>query len=131
MFADRKYSEEYYDLANDVITSMKAGNTTLSVSTLKDMAKAFMEDEFIQTAYGINMMLGGELEEAKRIFTYLYEKNNKDKYACYCLGILAIKDRDAESAKLYFDKIKGQISDYKTIAEYIKLVENTKYLPNM
>ena len=125
LFADRRYSEEYYDLANDVITSMKAGNTTLSVSTLKDMAKAFMEDEFIQTAYGINMMLGGEFEEAKRTFTYLYEKNNNDKYACYCLGILAIKDKDTESAKLYFDKIKGQISDYKTIAEYIKLVEDT------
>ena len=125
LYADRKHSEEYYDLANDVLTSMKAGNTTVSVSILKDMAREFGEDDFIQTAYGVNMMLGGEFEEAKRIFNYIYDKNNNDKYVIYCLGILAIKDKDSEIANLYFDKIKDQISDYKTIKEYIKLVENT------
>ena len=120
-----EHSNDYYSYASSVLQLLKEGNTTSSVSQLKEMIELYGEDDFILTTYAVNMILGKEYPEAIRVLNTILEKNPNDKYANYCLGVLCLKDKKVKDAFYYFDKIKSEISDYKTLSEYSKIIENT------
>ena len=125
-FAQRTHTDEYYDYANNVLSSLRDGDVNQSTTLLKEMAQAFGEDEFIKVAYGINMLLGGQEQEALDIFDKILLNDPNNKYANYCLGFLYLKNKNIEKANLYFSKI-NEISDYKSLREYINIVNDTNY----
>ncbi|MBQ0104585.1 MAG: polysaccharide deacetylase family protein [Armatimonadetes bacterium] len=126
VYAERIHPEEYYNQANNVVTFLKEGNTTRSVSVLKEMTQTFGEDDFIRTAYAINMLIGKEYQEAERCFKYILSANDKDIFANYCMGLLCLYNKNTNEALTYFEKSKDKISDYKTLCEYIKVAENSE-----
>lgn len=129
-FAERSHSDEYYDQANNVLVLLKDGDVNSSVSSLKKMAAEFGEDDFIRTAYGINMLLGGEKAEAKKIFDFQLTLNANDRFANYCLGVLNLSDKNVITAMEYFSKAGENLPDFRTIKEYCAVVKDRDSDPN-
>ena len=124
LFAARTHEDEYYNQANNVIIMLKEGNVNGSVSALKDMTADFGEDDFIRTAYGINMLLGGQKEEARKFFEYELSLNSKDRYSNYCMGILNFSEKKVNGALEYFRKAGDNINDIKTFVQYASVVSD-------
>jgi len=124
----RTHSDEYYNLANYAITYLQDGDTNKSVNTLKSMANTYGEDKFIVTMYAINMLIGGETKEAKRVFNDILAKDPSNKFANYSLGIISVKEDNYKDASQYLSKVSKQVQDYNTLIEYLKNALDPNYV---
>ena len=121
-------SEDYLKLANDSISYLEIGNTTYSISTLRQMYKYFGEDEFIKTVYATSLLFGNQPAEAESILKDLLKSNPYNKSIIFLAGIIKAKNGNIPESLNYFESISKYIQNYNHLYSYLNTMADSTFI---
>lgn len=74
----------------------------------KSLVQLKPDDRYVRRQYGVNLIALGKLEEARTVFSFLYNDSKKEDYTLGLVlaGIYAADSKDSESEAIYRDILK-------------------------
>jgi tetratricopeptide (TPR) repeat protein len=113
--------EDALVLKSEVLQRLGKGDEALAL-----LAKAVKREgasDDLRFSYAKSLGENGQTEESRQVFEQLHQKNPQSDEIIFALGLLALEDKDGETAKKYFSQLLKQGDRGKQAAYFMGLAE--------